>query len=189
MKKDLVLLINGAGTNGSELKTLYKELAKNEKYFVYYPGIMPGVFIGDHFPKSKTKDFIAFVDSTLEMINQPEFENVYIIGYSLGALTSTMLTVKSDKVDKLILVAPLLNNPNYRKFMKGLALSLAHSKSLTRVQKIFYNEFIKRILKVPKMHLFYLQMYFHFAKRYLSQITKPVLLIETLKDELVKTKS
>ena len=73
MTKDLVLIINGAGTNGSELKSLYNKLAANEQYFVFYPGIMPGAFIGTHFPKSTTKDFVAFIDSLQELINQPEF--------------------------------------------------------------------------------------------------------------------
>ena len=32
MNKELVVIINGAGTNGMELKALYKKLAENEKY-------------------------------------------------------------------------------------------------------------------------------------------------------------
>ena len=124
MKKDLVLLINGAGTNGSELKSLYKELIKNENHFVYYPGIMPGAFIGTHFPKSKIKDFKVFINATLEMVNQPEFENVYVIGYSLGASTAAILSASSSKIKKLILIAPIVKNPNYRKFLKGLTFSL-----------------------------------------------------------------
>lgn len=189
MKKDLVLIINGAGTNGSELKSLYKELVKNDKYFVYYPGIMPGAFIGTHFPKSTPRDFDRFIDSTQEMINQPEFENVYLIGYSLGASTAAILAAKNKKIQKLILIAPIVKNPNYRKFLKGLTFSLSNSKSLTRVQKIFYSEFIRRFIKVPKIHILYLQLYLHYTKKYLKEIDKPTLIIETLNDELVKKKS
>ena len=189
MAKDLVLIINGAGTNGSELKSLYKELKKNEDYFVYYPGIMPGAFIGTYFPKSTTKNFIGFIESTLEIVNQKEFENVYLIGYSLGASTAAILASKSDKIRKLILIAPIVKNPNYRKFLKGLTFSLSYSKNLTRVQKIFYSEFIKRFIKVPKIHILHLQLYLHFTKSYLKNINKPTLVIETLKDELVKVKT
>jgi len=189
MKKDLVLIINGAGTNGSELKSLYKQISKNEKYFVYYPGIMPGAFIGSYFPKSKIKDFLRFIDSTLELIEQPEFENVYLIGYSLGASTAAILSTKSDKIKKLILIAPIVKNPNYQKFLKGLTFSLSYSKNLTRVQKIFYKEFIRRFIKVPKIHVLYLQFYLHYTKRFLKMINKPTLVVETLTDELVKKKS
>lgn len=189
MKKDLVLIINGAGTNGSELKSLYKEIAKNEKYFVYYPGIMPGAFIGKYFPKSTTKDFIRFIEETEEMINQKEFENVYLIGYSLGASTAAILASRCNKIKKLILIAPIVKNPNYTKFLRGLTFSLSYDKKLTRVQKIFYSEFIKRFVKVPKIHIWYLQVYLHYTKRFLKNINKPTLVVETLKDELVKKKS
>ena len=189
MKKDLVLIINGAGTNGSELKALYKELVKNDNYFVYYPGIMPGAFIGTHFPKSTTKDFVNFIDSTIELIEQKEFEKVYLIGYSLGASTAAIISAKTEKITKLVLIAPIVKNPNYRKFLKGLTFSLSYSKSLSRVQKIFYSEFIKRFIKVPKIHVWHLQVYLHFTKKYLNKIHKPTLIVETINDELVKKKS
>lgn len=189
MNKDLVLIINGAGTNGSELKSLYKELSRNEKYFVYYPGIMPGGFIGTHFPKSTTKDFIRFIDETLELVEQKEFNNVYLIGYSLGASTAAILASKTERFKKIVLIAPIVKNPNYRKFLKGLTFSLSYSKNLTRVQKIFYSEFIKRFIKVPKIHVWHLQVYLHYTKRYLKGLNRPTLIVETLKDELVKKKS
>lgn len=189
MKKDLVVIINGAGTNGMELKALYKELEKNEKYFVYYPGVMPGAFIGNYFPKSTTKDFIRFIDETEELINQKEFGKVYLIGYSLGASTAAILASRSNRIDKLVLIAPIVKNPNYTKFLKGLTFSLSYSKNLTRVQKIFYSEFIKRFVKVPKIHVWHLQVYLHYTKRFLKNINKPTLIIETLTDELVKKKS
>lgn len=184
-----MLIINGAGTNGSELKHLYKTLSKDERYFVFYPGIMPGSFIGTHFPKSTTRDFITFIDSLQELINEPIFRHVYLIGYSLGASTAAILSARTPKVEKLILVAPIVKNPNYRKFMKGLAESLAMPKHLTRVQQVFYGEFIKRFIKVPKYHVWHLQVYLHYTKRYLKMIDKPTMIIETIGDELVKKKS
>lgn len=187
MKKKLIIIINGGGTNGAELKGLYKELTNNEEYFVYYPGFMPGVFIGNYFPKSKTSDFIRFMDETMEMIS--DFEETYIIGYSLGACTTAILAARSDKIKKVVLVAPIIKNPKYSKFLRGLGKSLAYSKNLTRIQKIFYKEFIVRFAKVPKIHIFHLEMYLYYTKRYLRMIDKPTLIIETLQDEMVKKKS
>ena len=43
--------------------------------------------------------------------------------------------------------------------------------------------------RIPKMHILYLQLYLRYARKYLSMITEPTLIIETLKDEMVKTKS
>ncbi len=188
MKKDLVLIINGAGTNGAELKTLYKHLAKNEKYFVYYPGFLPGGFVGNYFPRSTTVDFIEFIDETTEMINE-DFENVYLIGYSLGACTTAIIAARNERVSKLVLIAPIIKNPNYRKFLNGLGHSLSFSKNLTRIQKIFYKEFIIRFQRVAKIHIWHLQMYLHYTKRYLKMIKTKTLIIETLKDEMVKKKS
>ena len=188
MKKDLVLLINGAGTNGAELKSLYKRLAENEKYFVYYPGFLPGGFVGDYFPRSTVVDFIEFIDETMEMVNE-DFDKVYLIGYSLGASTAAILAARTDKISKLVLISPIIKNPSYRKFLNGLGHSLSYSKNLTRVQKIFYKEFIVRFMRVAKIHILHLQMYLHYTKRYLKMITTKTLIIETLKDEMVKKKS
>ncbi|MCK5762221.1 MAG: hypothetical protein KAH16_04920 [Candidatus Izimaplasma sp.] len=188
MKKDLVLIINGAGTNGAELKSLYKHLAKNENYFVYYPGFLPGGFVGDYFPKSTPVSFVGFIDETMEMINE-DFDKVYLIGYSLGASTAAIIAARSDKITKLVLISPIIKNPNYRKFLNGLGHSLSYSKNLTRVQKIFYKEFIVRFMRVAKIHIWHLQMYLHYTKRYLKMIKTKTLIIETLKDEMVKKKS
>jgi esterase/lipase len=187
MEKELVVIINGAGTNGMELKALQKELGKNEKYFVYYPGFLPGVFVGDYFPKSTTKDFIRFADETMEMMKQ--FKKVHLIGYSLGASTSMIIAAKFKDIENLVLIAPIIKNPNYSRFLRGLSYSLAYDKSLTRVQKIFYNEFVKRFIKVPKYHIWHLQKYLLHTKKYLRKVKCRTLIVETLKDELVKRSS
>ncbi len=187
MEKELVVIINGAGTNGMELKALYKKLAKNEKYFVYYPGFLPGVFVGDYFPRSRTKDFIGFVDETMEIMKG--FKKVHLIGYSLGASTCMILASKFKDVANLVLIAPVIKNPNYSKFLKGLSSSLAYDKSLTRVQKIFFSEFIRRFMKVPKVHIWDLQRYLLYTKKFIKKATARTLIVETLKDEVVKTKS
>lgn len=187
MEKELVVIINGAGTNGMELKALQKELEKNDKYFVYYPGFLPGVFVGDHFPKSTTKDFVRFVDETIEVMKN--FKKVHLIGYSLGASTSMIIAAKYKKIENLVLIAPIVKNPNYSKFLRGLSYSLAYDKSLTRVQKIFYNEFIRRFIKVPKYHVWHLQKYLIYTRKFLKKVKVRTLIIETLKDEIVKKSS
>lgn len=187
--KDLIVVINGAGTTGGELRGLVNHLNKRENTFVYFPGIMPGGFIGNYFPKSKTKDFIRFIDSVDELINQKGFKKVYLIGYSLGASTAAILAARNPQIDKVILIAPIIKNPNYNKFLRGLSASIAVKDRLTRVQQIFYKEFIRRFLNVPKIHLWHLQMYLRYTRRYLKMIKSPTLVIETTKDELVKKKS
>lgn len=189
MKKDLVVIINGAGTNGAELKSLYNYLAKNDNYFVYFPALLPGSFVGTYFPKVKVKNFKTFIDETVEIMKEDIFDKVYLIGYSLGAATCAAISAKCNKTTKVVLIAPIIKNPNYRKFLKGLTKSLSFSHSLSRVQKIFYKEFLKRFARIPKMHVLYLQLYLIYARKYLSMITQPTLIIETLKDEMVKTKS
>jgi len=187
MEKELVVIINGAGTNGMELKSLQKELEKNEKFFVYYPGFMPGVFVGDHFPKSTTRDFVRFADETIEIMDN--FKKVHLIGYSLGASTAMIIAARYKNIENLVLIAPIVKNPNYSKFLRGLSYSLAYDKSLTRVQKIFYSEFVRRFIKVPKYHVWHLQRYLMFTRKYLKKVKNRTLIIETLKDEIVKRSS
>lgn len=187
MEKELVVIINGAGTNGMELKALYKKIAENEKYFVYYPGFLPAGFVGDYFPKAKTKDFIKFTEETMEMMRQ--FKKVHLIGYSLGASTATIIAAKFESVAKLVLISPIVKNPNYSRFLRWLSYSVAYDKNLTRVQKIFFSEFIKRFIKVPKIHVWYLQFYLIYARKFIKQIKCPTLIVETIHDELVKKSS
>ncbi|MGS0972525.1 MAG: alpha/beta hydrolase [Candidatus Izemoplasmataceae bacterium] len=188
MKKDLVVVINGAGTNGMELKGLYNRLKKNDEYFVYYPGYFAGAFIGDYFPNYRVRDFKKFIDETIEIINE-DWRHVYLIGYSLGAATAAIIANRVEKIDKLVLIAPIIKNPNYNKFLRGLSASLAYSKHLSRVQKIFYHEFIRRFTRVPKINIWNLQRYLFYTKKYLRNIKVDTLIVETLKDELVKQKS
>ena len=124
MNKKLVVIINGAGTNGMELKALHKELSKNDDYFVYFPGYMPAVFIGDYFPKSTTRDFKRFIDETIEMMKQ--FKEVYLIGYSLGASTASIIAAKFKDIAKLVLISPIVKNPNYPKFLRWLSYSVTY---------------------------------------------------------------
>lgn len=189
IKKDLIVVINGAGTTGGELRALVNHLNKRENTFVYYPGIMPGAFVGNYFPKAKTPDFIDFIDSVQELIRQEGFGKVYLIGYSLGASTAAILAARNPQIEKVILIAPIVKNPNYNKFLRGLSASIAAADRLTRVQRIFYKEFIHRFLNVPKIQLWHLQVYLRYTKRYLKMITSPTMVIETTKDELVKKKS
>jgi len=188
INKDLLIIVNGAGTNGGELKALYNHLCKNDKYFVYYPNLLPGGFVGDYFPASKTSDFIKFINETVEIVND-KWRNVYIIGYSLGAATAIAIAAKSKNVSKLVLIAPIIKNPNFRKFFNGLAHSLAYAKNLTKLQRIFYSEFLRRFAKIPKIYLFHVQLYLIYTRKYIKQVTQKTLIVETLKDEMVKKRS
>jgi len=185
MNKKLIVVVNGAGTNGAELKSLYKRLSSNEEYFVYYPGYMPGMFVGDYFPKAKVKDFIRFVDNTIVMMNE-KFSDVHLIGYSLGASTAAVLASRCKKISKVVLISPVLKNPNFRKFFTGVAKSLSAATDLTRVQRVFFSEFIRRFQLIPKIELFHAELYLRYAKKHIKNITQKLLIVETLKDEVVK---
>ena len=112
--------------------------------------------------------YIRFADETMEMMKQ--FKKVHLIGYSLGASTSMIIAAKYKDIENLVLIAPIIKNPNYSRFLRGLSYSLAYDKSLTRVQKIFYSEFVRRFIKVPKFHVWHLQRYLMFKRKYLKKV-------------------
>jgi len=189
-KTTLVILINGAGTTGAELSGLYKYIKKlDNSYFVFYPDNIPGSFSGDYFPKSTIRDFNRFIDRTIDMMREP-FEEIHVIGYSLGAATASVLASRTNKVDKLILIAPIVKNPNFRKFFRGFSSKFGTKQELTKVQKLFYREFLRRFQYVPKSHIWTLQRYFWYTKRFIKRIDNTdILIIETKNDEIVKTRS
>ncbi len=190
MKDTLCVIINGAGTTGAELSGLFKYLKKhNQNYFVHYPYNLPASFVGDYFPKARVKDFNRFIDETVDMMRKP-FEKVHVIGYSLGAATASVIASRSDRVDKLVLIAPIVKNPSFRKFFRGFLSNFAKKENLTKVQKLFFREFIRRFQYVPKTNIWTLQRYFWYTKRFVKRIDNTdILIVETTKDEIVKTSS
>ncbi len=188
-KNTLVIIINGAGTTGAELSGLHKHLSKTTHYFVYYPHNIPGGFVGDYFPKSRIKDFNRFIDETIDLMRTP-FKKVYVIGYSLGAATASVIASRTNRVDKLILIAPIVKNPSFRKFFRGFVSNHQNKSDLTKVQKLFFREFIRRFQYVPKSHVWVLQRYFRYTKKFVKKIDNTdILIIETLRDEIVKPKT
>jgi|AntRauTorcE11897_2_1112592.scaffolds.fasta_scaffold22734_2 esterase/lipase len=189
MKDTLCVIINGAGTTGAELSGLKKHLDTNENYFVYYPHNLPGAFAGDYFPRATIRDFNRFINETIDMMRKP-FKHIYVIGYSLGAATASVIAARSNKVDKLALISPIVKNPNFRKFFKGFVSTYQDSSNLTKIQKLFFREFVRRFQFVPKRNIWTLQRYFWYTKKFVKKVddTK-ILIIETLKDEIVKTSS
>ena len=189
MTDTLCIILNGAGTTGAELSGLKSYLKKQfPDWFVYYPQNMPGVFVGDYFPKTRIADFNRFIDETIEMMQKP-FKKVYLIGYSLGAATASIIASRTNQVNKLVLVAPIVKNPRFKKFFHGLAMNLTHKENLTKVQKLFYREFLRRFSHVPKTHVWTLQRYFYYTKLKIKPTDAKVLLVETLKDEMTSSKS
>lgn len=185
MKKKLVVIINGAGTNGGELKSLYRRLVQNEDYFVYYPSLLPGSFSGDYFKKARIIDFKRFIKETIEIIDE-DFEDVFLVGYSLGASTAAIIASETERVSKVVFISPVLKNPNFRKFLIGIGESLGDSDKLTRIQKIFYNEFLHRFALIPKIKLFTVEVYLRYSRKFIKRVKQKTLIIETLKDEVVK---
>ncbi len=189
MTDTLCIILNGAGTTGAELSGLQNYLKKEfPNWFIYYPHNMPGVFVGDYFPKTRISDFNRFINETIDMMKQP-FKKVYLIGYSLGAATASIVASKTDKVNKMVLVAPIVKNPRFKKFFKGLATNLSHKENLTKVQRLFYREFLRRFSHVPKTHVWTLQRYFYYTKLVIKPTQAKILLVETLHDEMTNTKS
>ncbi len=191
MNKDtLCIIINGAGTTGAELSGLHKYLKKHHpNTFVYYPHNIPGSFVGDYFPKATIKDFNNFINQTIDMMRKP-FKEVVVIGYSLGAATAGVMASRSHKIDKMILISPIVKNPNFRRFLRGFMTNFAQKKNLTKIQKLFFREFLRRFQFVPKTHVWTLQRYFWYTKKYLNKLNDTnILIIETLQDEVVKTSS
>ncbi len=189
IKDTLCVIINGAGTTGAEMSGLHKYLRKNNNFFVYYPKNIPGGFVGDYFPKSSIRDFNRFIDQTIDMMRAP-FKKVYVIGYSLGAATASVIASRTDRVDKLVLIAPIVKNPNFSKFFRGFLASYAKKENLSKVQKLFYREFTRRFQYVPKTHIWTLQRYFLYTRRFVKKVDHAkILIVEATNDEVVKTKS
>ena len=49
---------------------------KGPSFLLYFPALLPGSFVGTYFPKAKVKNFVKFIDETIEKIKSEKYDQV-----------------------------------------------------------------------------------------------------------------
>lgn len=185
-----IIVLNGFGTNGGEIKYLVRRLKKETDHNIIVPTNIPGSFSKElgKFPAMKSKHIEDFINETSIMISNLKDETI-IIAYSVGVLFAGQIMKRVTNVSRMVLIAPVIKSIGISKFALGFGKSFTHISEDSRIQKYFYNTFVTRLYKVPKINLVRILKHMGKCKNNYKEINVPVLLIETLKDEIIKKSS
>lgn len=103
MRKTAVLIIHGFMSSQNEVKYL-RDTIKNKSNFDVYTFTLPGH--DDYSFKNITyKDWITSSEMQLNELKS-KYNNIYLIGHSMGGVIASYLAGNNKEIKKLVLVAP-----------------------------------------------------------------------------------
>jgi esterase/lipase len=100
--KKAVLIIRGLGGSLDEHKELSNYLCDNFDVFTFWlPGHDKGFF--NH---PKKDDWIKEAEKQIETLYKKGYDDIYVVGHSLGGIITSHLAIKYDRIKKIVLEAP-----------------------------------------------------------------------------------
>lgn len=104
MFRKAILIVHGfaGGVYDQEYLTHKLELIENYDVFTF---TLPG-HDGNFKKKISYNDWIKKVDSEMEFLISNGYENIYVIGHSMGGVLASYIASKYKQVKRLVLVAP-----------------------------------------------------------------------------------
>lgn len=165
--KRAVLLIHGLAGSPLEHTEMIKYLKNSFNVYSYY---LPGHEKG--FLNHPTKEeWIAESENQIEVLYKEGYEEIYIIGHSMGGVIASHLASKYDKVKKLVLIAPAFeynSNPGFKLF------KYYDRKFIFETSTRFFVGIIKEFKDLVKVY-----------KNSIKEVNIPVLMIQGKDDILV----
>jgi carboxylesterase len=189
-----VLLIHGFTGSPSVLRFLGEHLNKKGGYTVKAPLLKGhGTSIED-MEKASWKDWVDDVKNAYKELEK-ECSKVYVVGYSMGGLLAIILA-SGVSPDKLVLIAPALITLDKKAVFAPIAKYFIKYKVKIPVKDLFPEEAPKYDLrynigydKYPMKSVCDLLKIENLAKKSLSKVKCPTLIIQSPKDDLVDPKS
>ena len=169
--KKAILIVHGFAGNMNENKDLALFL-ENQNFDVKLFDL-PGHGESKHVGKLKKEDWILAVENELINLINNNYEEIYLIGHSMGGVISSYLATKYPQVKKLVLLAPAFiykNRLDIKTYQHYSFKYLFSSLRFTFTIKEF-RDLVKEYHEVPKY------------------ITIPTLIIQGNSDVIVPIKS
>lgn len=169
--KKAILIIHGLAGSPVEHNEIMKCL-KNEfdVYSYYLPGHEKGIL--NHPTK---EDWINESENQIKSLYEKGYEEIYLIGHSMGGVIASYLANKYKKVKKLVLEAPAFeynSNPGFK------ILKYYDKKFFFAVAKRFLVSIIKEFKELVLNY-----------KDYIEKVDIPILIIQGQDDIMVPYKS
>lgn len=189
-----ILLIHGFTGSPSVLHFLGEYLNKKGGYTVKVPLLKGHGTSIEEMEKASFEDWIDDVKKAYKELEK-ECSEVCVVGYSMGGLLAIILAAGVN-LNKLVLIAPALITLDKKAIFAPIIKYFIKYKAKISVQDLFPKEAFKYDLKYnigydkyPMKSVCDLLKIEKLAKRSLSKIKCPTLIIQSPKDDLVDPKS
>jgi len=182
--KKAILMIHGfaGGIYDFEELANYLELDKNFDVFTF---TLPGHNI--NLSKSKYQDWVKKCEEKIEWLIEKGYNNIYVIGHSMGCIITTYLATKYKQIKKIVLGAPAFQYLS----VKNENLNIKEGLKVTPkiISEYGSDEVVSRFLKLNisavKEFMFLVKKYYNTPK----DVICPVLILQGDSDYLVPVTS
>jgi len=192
-KKDLVILIHGYTGSPREMSELGEALYNKFNYSIIIPRLPGHGTNAEDFRLTDKKDWLRKVYDLI-LDNQNDYENIHLIGLSMGALISLLASLHF-KIKSMLLISPALYAKNkniiFTHLLKYIRPVLSNSYEIDEeiedpnlielIKNYSCQEYSKQLSELHKLMFM--------ARKNLKKITTKVKIIHSKKDELVPLKA
>jgi carboxylesterase len=180
--KDAILLVHGFTASPWETREL-GDFLFNNNYTVYGTRLAAHGTSKEHLKSSTWQQWYTSLETDYGKLNN--YQNVYIVGVSLGADLSLILASNNKEIKKVITLGAPMELKNKQSKLAGIAkyfLEYADTNLTENEKNYYYN-------KRPIAAVHQLNKAMKAAKKSLPYITQPVLILQATDDPTVKPES
>ena len=118
--KNLLLMVHGFSGYPENLSYLAKKIHAELKYSIKIPRLKGHKKPLEEFKDTTGEEWIEQLKKIIKE-NEKKYEQIYLLGFSMGTLLATILVSEYNLFEKLILVAPPFKFPFKKEILLGLA--------------------------------------------------------------------
>ncbi|WP_249872712.1 alpha/beta hydrolase [Oceanobacillus saliphilus] len=180
------LVIHGYTGGPYEVDPLAEFLKENTDWHIEVP-TLPGHGEELHLENASYKNWIKAAENELKKL-QRYYEEVYVIGFSMGGMIAAYLAAKY-KIDKLVLLATSGKYLNFKQIGFDIAEVIGDGIKGTLGENKLYTHYKNKLGAVPlKANIEFMKLV-RFTRRYLDKVESPVLIAQGHQDGMVPYKS
>ena len=146
-KRPAVLIIHGLGEGIEDNENFFNFIQSTHNFDVYM-FTLPGSTRKNRIKRGKGyHEWLEVAEQNISKLEE-EYEDIYIVGHSMGAVISCFLA-SLHNVKKLVLVAPAFGIFNFKQNVTDIKSMIRKKRKLSNDAKIFYQIVFSRFLSVP----------------------------------------
>jgi len=180
------LILHGYTGGPYEVEPLKSSLQENTDWYIEVP-VLPGHGWELHLKNMTYNQWVETAEDCLSEM-QAAFDQIYIIGFSMGGMIAAYLAAKYD-VDKLVLLSASGKYLDFRQITQNIKDAMEERRRGTLEENKLYQIYDRKRGQIPmKANIEFMKLV-KYTRTYLSKINCPVLIAQGEKDGLVPFKT